>query len=85
MECNICVYRDRNYNNNCSLLKNRDVPWDCTMIDEEYVKMLNEQIEYYTEKHDKAKDNLHQRIYNQQINNCKELLKKALKRMKKDV
>ena len=85
MECNICVYRDTNYNNNCSLLKNRDVPWDCTMIDEEYVRILQEQIKYYTEKYEKATGNKDQTIFRREIKTCEKLMEKTLKRMQKEV
>jgi len=67
MNCNRCVYQNKRYPNNCMLLQNKDITWECECSLEEYKKRLMAMIKYYKVKKEKAKNNLDETIYRQQI------------------
>jgi stress response protein YsnF len=53
MECKKCAFYSRQHSNKCSLLKNKDVSWDCFTTKEEYKERLREMYRYYASMYKK--------------------------------
>lgn len=67
MNCNRCVYQNKRYPNNCMLLQNKDVTFECECTLGEYKNRLYQMIRYYKTKKEKSRDNLEETIFTQKI------------------
>lgn len=67
MDCKECVFRNKKFDNNCSLLVHKNVSWDCTTTKKQYSKTLADMFDYYEVKKDKAKNNLEETQYRRQL------------------
>jgi hypothetical protein len=50
MDCDRCVFKNKNFSNDCSLLTDKDVGWDCTTTVEEHKENLREAYRYFKDK-----------------------------------